>query len=65
MKKNQRQVEVLEEKIQTLERKLEELSLPTYTTIQNVYKILLDPQSSQDRNWKSYWQKQIKSLVEL
>ncbi|CAF2110420.1 unnamed protein product [Rotaria magnacalcarata] len=61
----QQQVEVLEEKVKKMEKKFEDLFLRTCTIIQNICTTLLDPQSSQGQNWKSYWQEQIKSLVEL
>ena len=63
--KAQQQVEVLEEKVKAIEKKAEDLSLRTYTIIQNICTTLHDPQSSQGHNWKSYWQEQIKLLVEL
>ena len=63
--KTQQQVEVLEEKVKAIEKKVEDLFLRTYTIIQNICTTLHDPQSSQGHNWKSYWQEQIKSLVEL
>jgi hypothetical protein len=55
-------VEILETKIKTIEKKVEDLSLRTFTILQNICTSLLDPQSSEGTSWKVYWQDQIKVL---
>ena len=56
------QVEVLNQNAKVMERKLEELSMRTLTIIQNICTTLHDPVGAQGQRWKSYWQKQIKTL---
>ncbi|CAF3897821.1 unnamed protein product [Rotaria sp. Silwood2] len=59
------QVEVLEQNVITIEKKFEDLSERTCNLIKNICTALLDPQASQDKKWKSYWQEQIKALDDV
>ncbi|CAF3392938.1 unnamed protein product [Rotaria socialis] len=59
------QTEELEEKVKSMEKKFEDISVRTCTIIQNICASILDPQKSQGINWKSYWQDQIKTMVEV
>jgi hypothetical protein len=54
--------DILETKIKTIEKKVEDLSLRTFTILQNICTSLLDPQGSEGTSWKVYWQDQIKVL---
>ncbi|CAF4396735.1 unnamed protein product, partial [Rotaria magnacalcarata] len=58
------QVEELEEKVKSMEKKFEDISVRTCTIIQNICSYILEPQKFQGNNWKLYWQDQIKTLVE-
>ena len=57
-------VNMLENKVITLEKKFEDLTLQMYTLVQNICTALSDPQGAQNDKWKIYWQEQIKTLVE-
>ncbi|CAM4837362.1 unnamed protein product [Rotaria magnacalcarata] len=59
------QVEELEEKVKSMEKKFEDISVRTCAIIQNICSYILEPQKSQGNNWKLYWQDQIKILVEV
>ncbi|CAF4422463.1 unnamed protein product [Rotaria sp. Silwood2] len=59
------QVEVLEEKVKKIEKNFDNFSVRIGEIIQNICSTLLDPQTSQGQHWKTYWQEQIKTLVEV
>lgn len=58
-------VDQLETKINSLQKKMEELSLKSFTLMENICTALLDPQGVQGPKWKSYWQNQIKMLIDF
>jgi hypothetical protein len=58
------QVDILENKVITLEKKFEDLAKGFYLIMKNVCTSLCDPQAVQGPDWKSYWQEQIKTLTE-
>ena len=59
------QVDMLENKVKNMEKKFEDLSMRMFTVMLNICTSLLDPKGSQSPNWKSYWQEQIKTLIEF
>ncbi|CAF3873161.1 unnamed protein product [Rotaria sp. Silwood1] len=59
------QVEVLDNKVKTMEKNFEDLTIRVYTILQNVCTAILDPQVAQRSSWKSYWQEQINLLEEF
>lgn len=60
-----KQVDALENKVKIIESKMADVSMRVYTIIQNICTSLLDPQGVQGGNWKTYWQDQVKTLMEI
>ncbi|CAF2877838.1 unnamed protein product [Rotaria sp. Silwood2] len=59
-----KQVDILENKMKTMEKKFEDLSTRVYTIMQNICTSMSDPRGAQGVNWQSYWQEQIQTLAE-
>ena len=58
-------VDLVEQKVNSVEQKLEAFSRRTYTLFENICTALLDPEGVHGSEWKSYWQDQVDLLIEF
>lgn len=60
----QQQVDLVENKVITLEKKLETFSTQISVIVENLCTSMVDPQGAQGTKWKAYWQEQSKALAD-